>query len=294
MPRRLTKLRINEVSSVSAGAGEGVKIVLMKRDDDSNKRNRSMTRQTALQKRLREIFLNKFDDDEYEDDLGGVEFDNAEEQTNSNSIETHPSLERHVAALQVANPSLSREDAMGYLLHSANGRDLARHLTDISKLQRRADDAVSIEKHRAQIKKHGIAPLAAHIVRKGRSPMNEHEFTELLMEAARLQKKENESDAQAFARLFENDLTIRKAHAICKSTGAFEMGHVNVAPGVVETGRTDVDSDAKEAYDLLMQKAEELRASSPYMTIEQAFSRVFQDQKNSDLAARAHRRPTAI
>jgi hypothetical protein len=304
MPRYLTKLKIKEVSSVDKGAGDGVKIILMKRDDDSNERDRPMARRS-----IAEIFdsvdysllparrVDKFDDDdEYEDDLGGVKFDNTEnEQTNSNNIETHPQVERHVAALRVANPNLSREDAMHYLLHSQSGRDLARHLTDISKIQRRADNyEVAIEKHRAHIKKHGIVPLASYIVRKGRSPLGEHEFTELLMEAARLQKKENESDAQAFARLFENDLTIRKAHAICKSIGAFEMGQVNVAPSVTETGRTDVESDAKEAYDLLMQKAEELRASSPYMTIEQTFSRVFQDSKNSDLAARAHRRPTAI
>jgi hypothetical protein len=33
MPRILTRLKINEISSVDRGAGEGVKVVLMKRDD---------------------------------------------------------------------------------------------------------------------------------------------------------------------------------------------------------------------------------------------------------------------
>jgi len=37
MPRILTKLRIDEVSSVDHGAGEGVKIMLMKRDDNSSR-----------------------------------------------------------------------------------------------------------------------------------------------------------------------------------------------------------------------------------------------------------------
>jgi hypothetical protein len=67
------------------------------------------------------------------------------------------------------------------------------------------------------------------------------------MEAARLQKREGESDAKAFARLFENDLTIRKAHAITKATGAYERAQVNVAPSVTETGRTGVESDSEEA-----------------------------------------------
>jgi hypothetical protein len=35
MARILTKLRIDEVSSVDRGAGEGVRVVLMKRHDDT-------------------------------------------------------------------------------------------------------------------------------------------------------------------------------------------------------------------------------------------------------------------
>ena len=38
-------------------------------------------------------------------------------------------------------------------------------------------------------------------------------------------------------------------------------------------------------------RAEELRRSAPYLSTAQAFARVFEDTKNAELAARAHRRP---
>ena len=34
-----------------------------------------------------------------------------------------------------------------------------------------------------------------------------------------------------------------------------------------------------------------LRASAPYLSVQQAFARVFEDAKNAELAAKANRRP---
>jgi hypothetical protein len=51
MPRILTKLRIDEVSAVDRGAGDGVKIVLMKRDDTP----RSKPHLERYQRRLRKL-----------------------------------------------------------------------------------------------------------------------------------------------------------------------------------------------------------------------------------------------
>ena len=55
---------------------------------------------------------------------------------------------------------------------------------------------------------------------------------------------------------------------------------------------TDVN-DASEAYGKLTAMAEELHRRSPTLTVAQAFARVFEDQANAELAAKAHRRPTA-
>jgi hypothetical protein len=68
---------------------------------------------------------------------------------------------------------------------------------------------------------------------------------------------------------------------------------VEVQPVSVEVGRTDVEDDKAAALAQLQAMAEKLRASAPYLTVEQSFARVFEDQKNVELAARAHRRPQA-
>jgi hypothetical protein len=54
---------------------------------------------------------------------------------------------------------------------------------------------------------------------------------------------------------------------------------------------TDVN-DASKAYGLTA-VAEELRRRAPTLTVSQAFARVFEDQANAELAAKAHRRPAA-
>jgi hypothetical protein len=68
---------------------------------------------------------------------------------------------------------------------------------------------------------------------------------------------------------------------------------VEVQPVTVETGRTNVESDANEAYSQLMSMAEELAASGKYQSVASAFAALFSDQKNAELAARAHKRPNA-
>ena len=52
-------------------------------------------------------------------------------------------------------------------------------------------------------------------------------------------------------------------------------------------------SDANRAYEKLMAMAEKLAASGEYQSVASAFAAVFFDQKNAELAARAHRRPNA-
>ena len=60
-------------------------------------------------------------------------------------------------------------------------------------------------------------------------------------------------------------------------------------PVATEAGSSDVEDDSQEAPAQLEALAERQRSRSPDLTKEQAFARVFRD--NRELAARAHRRP---
>jgi hypothetical protein len=102
MPRKLTRLRIDEVSSVDKGAGEGVKIVLMKRDS------------SAGLLMFNDIIRKAADDDPNDDKVSSK-------------------LTAMVDAMIAAAPSLGRQQAAHYLLHNAHGRRLAEHLNNLSK-----------------------------------------------------------------------------------------------------------------------------------------------------------------
>src|SRR5579863_7495809 len=92
-------------------------------------------------------------------------------------------------------------------------------------------------------KMHGIGIIADSIIRNGDAPLSEHEFSSLILEVAKNEKKANESVAQAFARIFD-DLSVRKAYSICK-------GLVDAQPVIIETGRTDTTNDSRAAYEAL-------------------------------------------
>jgi hypothetical protein len=102
MPRRLTKLRIDEVSSVDKGAGEGVKIVLMKRDAPQG---------VML---FDDIMLRKADAD---DDVTGDHAGDDDKKLSAKSDEI-------VAEMIVAAPSLHPNRARRWLLHTPPGREL--------------------------------------------------------------------------------------------------------------------------------------------------------------------------
>jgi hypothetical protein len=114
---------------------------------------------------------------------------------------------------------------------------------------------------------------------------SEHEFTEMIAaEATR--------NGLSFEKYFTapENVDIRRAHQLTKAT---LIRPVEVQPVVAEAGRTDTESDAKVAYDQLMEQAERLAAAGEYRSVASEFATVFSDQKNAELAARAHRRPNA-
>ena len=154
MPNKLTKLRIDEISSVDKGAGDGCKVILMKRDnsDDPPYLFDDIMRKAAA-------------DDIPDDDKVSAK------------------LRAMVDAMIAAAPTLDRQEAAYYLLHTPHGRRLAEHLNSISKHKETNMPQVDIRK------------LVA-ILEDG------------LMAQAKLHKRSDESEAKCFSRIYEVQISI--------------------------------------------------------------------------------------
>jgi hypothetical protein len=133
-------------------------------------------------------------------------------------------------------------------------------------------------------------PLCKGIIDRGRSPCGEQELVAALTKQAADQRPDLRPD-QAFSKLFESEESVRRACNIAK--GVYD--HADLTPTMV--GTPDAmhsavsDTEQSEAYAQLEEMAARMRATSPWLSAEQAFARVFEDAKNAALAAKAHRRP---
>jgi hypothetical protein len=114
-----------------------------------------------------------------------------------------------------------------------------------------------------------------------------------LMARAKLTKRDGQSEAQAFARLYENDIEFRKSWAMITEMKHFaELSKsmpnmMSTTPTSTEVGNTNVSDDSAEAVRLLTEMAEKQHRT---------FTEVFLDAGNRELANRTYRsqqRPTA-
>ena len=103
-----------------------------------------------------------------------------------------PKLRAMVAAMVKADPTKSEEEHLYHLLPTAHGRRLAEHLNNLSKRETKMP-TVDI------MKLHNPDSVIEFIKSSGAS---EHVISEVIMGHAKLNKRDGESDAQAFARVF--------------------------------------------------------------------------------------------
>jgi hypothetical protein len=134
-------------------------------------------------------------------------------------------LEAMVSALIAANPTLRKEEAYHYLIHSAHGRRLAEHLNSISKTEKgntmsRIDELKVIAKADG-----GMDSILEHVISKGATTYTEHELTSAGMEYCKKHKKAGESVAQAFARYVEATPEFCKALDIIKGYGPSDAAY---------------------------------------------------------------------
>jgi hypothetical protein len=213
-----------------------------------------------------------------------------------------PALERHVAAMIVAVPTITRQQAVHYLLHTAGGRALAQHLSSTTKSNTRKETPMTSRADglRQIAKDFGVHRLAKMLVMENdANGISEHELTSLAFEEAKKHALPGERPNSTFARWYSepDQLPLRKAIQIAKNTLVSKSA---AAPLMVfeptQVGgddALDTNTDKSKAYAQLVAMAEAMRAKSPTLTIAQCFARVFEDTANAELAAKAHRRPSA-
>jgi hypothetical protein len=283
MPKVLTKLKIDEVSAVDRGAGEGTRIVLAKRDPGAVFRRifGVETLRDVLNKAEANSSLPRLRDlkDPDEADDGGHKGDDGEEADDDEVTATKHLLSTVADLMVQAGSARDRQSALFRLMHTARGAELMRRLSKQRKEQttmtyNRSEELMSIAKQ------YGPVAVAKHIIDNGAS-ISEHEFTAMVDAYAK-------SKGTTFVKLYtandDDGLAIRRATQILKG--------FPVATQVGGAAARDVD-DPKDALRQLEELAEKLRAQFPELSKAQAFSKVYTDPKNAALvrAEREANRP---
>jgi uncharacterized protein YidB (DUF937 family) len=115
MPKLLTRLRIDEVSAVDAGAGEGVKILLMKRNDSAKAKDH--TRKDKPMSKFMDFFVGKrTPSDEIAkstsalaESVGSIIHSEANDETKNKALtETFEQFQEHLERNIVAGPAVEK------------------------------------------------------------------------------------------------------------------------------------------------------------------------------------------
>ena len=302
MPRILKNIRIDEVSAVTKGAGEGTRIVLMKRDTsaDGNVHDSAWYKEQArIADEQNELHLRKhvrnwrsFDEVLAERTAKSAEGDEAEGLiaappvddaiTDSVDRRRHDGIVFDIGDTRMKFPNeraLAVWLAVQERIRKSNKEDSA--MTQQTTEEVEAERTAKLDE---VVKAYGIMPLAKQMIAEGSSyGIDESEFTKLATaHAQRLYP--DMTPAAAFVKLYsdgsEDGVILREAHGIVKAA--------TFTPIVVDGNANDPD-DASEATQALSRLVEEQRARAPWMTAEQLYEEVM--RKNPELTVKAFRRP---
>jgi hypothetical protein len=304
-PRRarlLTRLRINEVSAVDRGAGEGVKIVLMKRDDEPPPDARSMGPLEKWERAQRRLIKAR--------ERGAALFKQylakADKPADKTPPPVDPALTDHVDRRH--GKGIEFDLADGTHMKFRNERALAEWLAIQSRIKKSNQEESSMTHDSWQniAKDHGVIAVAKFIVEDGAHGLGEHEFTKLVTEHAQ-RAHPGLSAAAAFEKLFtaqtEEGMLLRQACAACKAWpapisieptmegGSDAFPTVTRRPGSSGGRKTSPEDGLGTAYEQLTRLAEQQRRDGE--TAAAAFMRVYTDPANASLAEaeRAQNRP---
>jgi hypothetical protein len=224
-----------------------------------------------IRKGFEKIFARKADDDSNHD-------------TSDDSIRA-PVSDHHISRLAdlVAEGSggkVDRASALHWLLHPRNGVAMAR-------THKKEEPMDRIAELTDIMKRNGLQSLCKHLVETGAHGISESEFTAAVTAHAKAQHAEL-TEAGAFSKVFtantEEGTLVRKAHAVVKAAAPYFDPQVQVVGGA---NAFNVD-DPSEALAALHRIG---RERWPEASEAIRFTRAF--EANPELAAKAHRRPTA-
>jgi hypothetical protein len=248
MVRILRNLRIDEISSVDRAANEMAKIRLLKRDDETSRRPDFREIFKLDPSAIADTDIDDADDDDDGDDLAAT-----------TAAISDPKFETFISLLTEANPELTRQQAVYFLLHNAHGRALAQHLASVVTKTEKEEPPMSRIVELTKLTKFieddpgNLHAICRHIEKRGETSLSEADFTALLTSHCKKVKASHESVMGCFSRLFETDPEIRKAHAICKAA------QMSLVPTQV-SGEDALDvNDASAAYNKLSEMAEAQR-----------------------------------
>jgi hypothetical protein len=243
----LTRLRVDEVSCVTKGAGEGTRVVLMKRAADER---------AGFYHRLFR-------------DLGK----RREHVVRKGSKYGGHLRHRH-------GGDLDKATAMHWLLHDSHGAAVRDRLglpaEEVADLLVAAATMQPTEKREASNMQDFHKTLRS---------VGEHGFSKMVQKYADSVRQPNETQAQAFTRVFSEDseqgLTIRKFWQVSK--GADLPSDARDEPSDDERDDGDDDTDALEELETL---AREERRRNAGMSKAVAFAKIYTDPANARLAQR--------
>jgi hypothetical protein len=283
-PRVLRNLRIDEVSSVDKGAGDGVRVVLMKRHSGDIDFGRIFgvghgPRDPELkywQRRFRKDADALIDDDAAA--LGNGDRDDGDSSENSRHIS-------HLADLLCeVNPTLTRQRALHHLLHDKNGAALVARMRT-AKAHKRKDKPMTWETLEKFVKSDDgyMLEFCKSITDIGnKMQLSEEQFTKLATAAAQRDYPNDRPD-QAFSKFFQSNEVVRRAHAVVK-------GMALIIP--VSVGNQDVD-DPEDALEQLQELAAEQHRRQPEMSLDKCFAKIYSDPANVSLAQKERRQSRA-
>jgi hypothetical protein len=278
VPKLLTRLKITEVSAVDRGAGDGTRIVLMKRDDDTSRFKPHLERAARRLRKncgrsFNEIMKGMADRD-----------DGGNDGTEKQRVDHHASTVADLLVESGSHPD--RSAALDYLMHSPRGAALLHRMS--KKETAPMDTVYDI------LKAGSIAGFCAAIVAKRRTSISQDELVSAVSKVAHERWPEL-SEAQAYAKVDADPIegpVLRQAVNVTKDSLAQQM----LGPGLPLTvvggpAAQDVDNatEAEQARAELMRIG---RQQYPRRTENEVFEMAFSDPRNATTVARLYQRPT--
>ena len=207
------------------------------------------------------------------------------------SASVHPAVQ--IATLLVASGKFpGHAQALHHLLNTSRGQALLQRMSKADQTGKETSMTTSHSEFvQSVVKQYGFVALAKSGVQDGKAyGLDESTCTRLATEYAQGVYPSDRPDV-AFRKLYEGEESVRRFFAVVKAMPIVADVTPLVVGGVAATHEAINDTERSEAYQQLVDKAEELRASSPFLSTSQAFARA--SEQRPDLLARAHRRPAS-